>query len=462
LPENDSLAFVTTYPIVKIETSPSGSCAVTIAAMTTTSPTPTSVQPATPTSTSVRIASIDVFRGLVMFLMLFQMVRLPVVAEKMIEEGRWPGFWKVVAFHTEHVEWEGGSLHDMIQPGFSFLVGAALAFSMVSRRKRGQSWWRMLFHVILRSIALVLLGVALRNLKTDSFVFRFEDTLCQIGLGYLLLFLIASLPKPAYWIAFVSIVVGWWIVFVSYPSPPADFDYASVGVAEDWPYHKEGLASHWNKNSNVATAFDQWFLNKFPRPTPYQFNEGGYATLNFVPTLATMILGLIAGTWLRDGYSLNQRHLRFILGIAVGLSVGWLLSVTGLCPIVKRIWTPSWVLWSGGWCLLLLYVFHLICDVWGWKAWSFPLTVIGSNSIAAYVMSFATVPFLRGRVQVWFQSAWKEVESPTDGSLWMKLSEAIGIPAGKNSADFFIGLVVFVLVWLILYWMHRQRLYIRL
>ena len=68
------------------------------------------------------------------------------------------------------------------------------------------------------------------------------------------------------------------------------------------------------------------------------------------------------------------------------LAVGWLLSATGLCPIVKRIWTPSWVLFSGGWCFLFLAAFRAVVDLRGWRAWARPLEVIGMNSIAAYLI----------------------------------------------------------------------------
>jgi len=300
----------------------------------------------------------------------------------------------------------------------------------------------MLFHAILRALALIALGVLLRNLKTDQINFRFEDTLCQIGLGYVFLFLIASLRPVWHWVAFSAILLGVWLAFVSYPVAAKDFDYASVGVPADWPYHQPGIAAHWNKNANIAAAFDRWFLNLFPRAEAFTANEGGYTTLNFIPTLATMILGLIAGRWLRDGYSLGERSWRFLAAILLGWGTAWLISYLGLCPIVKRLWTPTWVLWSGGWCLLFLYCFHLICDVAGWKAWAFPWTVIGANSIAAYVMSYATVPFFVDRLRHWFGFVWA--------------------PLDKNQANFLIGLTAFALVWLILFWMYRRRLYIRL
>jgi heparan-alpha-glucosaminide N-acetyltransferase len=396
---------------------------------------------AIPAVPKIRIASIDVYRGLVMFLMLFQVVKLHDLATQKLKTSPDSSVWQALHFHTEHVEWEGGSLHDMIQPGFSFLVGVALAFSVINRRNKGQSWLRMFLHAILRSVALVALGVLLRNLKTDKINFEFVDTLCQIGLGYTFLFVIGTLPKVWHYVLFGAIVIGWWIAFVYYPAPSTDFDYASVGVTTDWPHHKTGIAAHWNKNAHLASDFDRWFLNKFPRTKPYTGNVGGYCTLNFVPTLATMLLGLIAGSWLGPSLTLGSRTVRFLVAIILCLGVAWLVSYMGYCPIVKRIWTPSWVLWSGGISLAFLYVFHLICDVGGFKAWAFPLTVIGANSIAAYVMSFATVPFLRSRIDSWFGFLWKNSEI---------------------YAPHILGLIVLCVIWLILYWMHRRKIYLRL
>ena len=126
----------------------------------------------------------------------------------------------------------------------------------------------------------------------------FEDTLSQIGLGYVPLFLLGFTKQRWQWLALAVILVGYWGAFALY-EPPVNFDYQEVGVAADWPYHYSGLASHWNKNSNLAWGFDQWFLNLFPREKPFTHNGGGYATLSFIPTLGTMILGLIAGGWLR-------------------------------------------------------------------------------------------------------------------------------------------------------------------
>ena len=119
-----------------------------------------------------RILSIDAFRGFVMFLMLAEAMHLMNVRRA------FPGnrFWEFVAFNTTHVPWQGCSLHDLIQPAFSFLVGAAMAFSIVSRTSRGESWNRMLLHAMWRSVALIFLGIFLRSLNSRQTYWTFEDT----------------------------------------------------------------------------------------------------------------------------------------------------------------------------------------------------------------------------------------------------------------------------------------------
>src|SRR6476646_3791124 len=135
---------------------------------------------------SSRVLSIDVYRGLVMVLMLAEAMRLWTLHDAFPASR----FWAVVGFNTEHVEWQGCSLHDLIQPAFSFLVGAALPFSIASRRRKGQSFGVMVAHAAWRAVLLIFLGIFLRSLHSNQTYFTFEDTLTQIGLGYVFLFLL--------------------------------------------------------------------------------------------------------------------------------------------------------------------------------------------------------------------------------------------------------------------------------
>jgi predicted acyltransferase len=125
-----------------------------------------------------------------MLLMMAEVVQLSRVAQAL------PGsaFWRFLAYHQTHVEWAGCSLHDTIQPGFSFLVGVALPYSIAARIARGGTFRAMFPHALWRSLLLVALGVFLRSMHAPQTYYTFEDTLSQIGLGYPILFLLAYRP----------------------------------------------------------------------------------------------------------------------------------------------------------------------------------------------------------------------------------------------------------------------------
>src|SRR6476659_8887665 len=252
---------------------------------------------------TARLVSMDAFRGTVMTLMLAEQMRLPEVARSFPNNP----IWNVIAYNTQHVEWQGCSLHDLIQPAFSFLVGVALPFSIARRKIKGQTFGPMLGHAVRRALLLVFLGIFLRSLRSPQTYFTFEDTLTQIGLGYVFLFLLAITRPRTQLLTLVLILLGFWAAFALYPAPGPQFDYAKVGVPPNWSHNHTGFLSHWNKNSNLAWAFDIWFLNLFPREQPFVFNEGGWSTLSFIPTLGTMILGLLTGEWLKGNKSRPEK-----------------------------------------------------------------------------------------------------------------------------------------------------------
>jgi heparan-alpha-glucosaminide N-acetyltransferase len=386
-----------------------------------------------------RLASIDAYRGFVMFLMMAEVLHLKAVAKAL----KTNDVWNLLSHHQEHVEWIGCTLHDLIQPSFSFLVGVALPFSIASRIARGQSWPWMTLHALWRALVLVALGIFLRSIGQKQTNFTFEDTLTQIGLGYGFLFVLGLRPARDQWIAFALIVIGYWAAFALTPLPGSDFEFAEVGVPEDWPHLMTGFAAHWNKNSNLAWSFDRWFLNLFPRSKPFAFNAGGYATLSFIPTLGTMILGLIAGGVLRGERSGPGKVAWLAAAGLVGLAAGAAIGVSGLCPVVKRIWTPSWVLYSGGWCFLMLATSYLATDLSGWKGWALPLIVIGMNSIAAYCMSGLLKRFIAENLLVHLGRAPFQVLGPAYEPLLQ-------------------GAAVLLVLWLILAWMYRRGVFLRI
>ena len=386
-----------------------------------------------------RVLSIDVFRGFVMFLMLAEAMQLWTLHDAFPTSR----LWALVAFNTTHVPWQGCSLHDLIQPAFSFLAGASLPFSIASRRGKGDSLGKMLGHAIQRSVILMLLGIFLRSMHSHQTYWTFEDTLTQIGLGYTFLFLLAFAPLRVQGVVFAIILVGFWGAFALYPLPPAGFDYPSVGVPADWPHLYSGFLAHFNKNSNLSWAFDVWFLNLFPREQPFRFNEGGWSTLSFIPTLATMMLGTWSGLWLKTSRPLKEK-LNGLLVAGVALTLGGLtLQWLHICPIVKRIWTSSYTLYSGGLVVLMLAGFYALVEVKGWKRWAFPLLVIGANSIAIYVMSWTMEHFITE-------------------SLRIHLGRAPFLVLGAPFEPVLRGAAVLLVFWGILYWMYRRKIFLRI
>ena len=161
-----------------------------------------------------RNVAIDAYRGFVMLLMMAEVLRFSEVAKSF--PGNW--FWKILSYNQSHVPWAGCSLHDTIQPGFSFLVGVALPYSIASRLAKGKSFGNQLGHAIWRALVLIVLGFFLRSLHQPQTYFTFEDTLTQIGLGYVFLFLLGFVVKEKWlWVALGIILFGYWLAWALYP-----------------------------------------------------------------------------------------------------------------------------------------------------------------------------------------------------------------------------------------------------
>jgi heparan-alpha-glucosaminide N-acetyltransferase len=386
-----------------------------------------------------RNVAVDAYRGLVMVLMMAEVMRFGHVAHS------FPGnpIWQFLGYNQSHVEWSGMSLHDTIQPGFTFLVGVALPYSITSRRRKGQSFRHMLAHTIWRSFLLIALGIFLRSTSSPMTNFTFEDTLTQIGLGYTFAFLLAYVRPRWQWISLGCILFFYWLAWALYPAPGPNFNWAAVGVPPAWHSHLyTGFAAHWNKNSNLGQAFDLWFLNLFPRPSRFLYNSGGYLTLSFIPTLGTMLLGLFAGQWYRQ-FAPRIPLRRFLVAAVLLIAAGLLLQFTGICPIVKRIWTPSWTLFSGGVCFLFLAAFAWLVDMRNHRRIVFPLVVVGMNSITAYVIAHLFEDF---------------VESSFRINLGMGVLNIFGAAV----EPVVIGALTLAVYWVFLYWMYQRKLFLKI
>jgi heparan-alpha-glucosaminide N-acetyltransferase len=382
-----------------------------------------------------RVASIDAYRGAVILLMMTDVLAFADIARAL------PGHpvLDFLAYHLSHVPWAGCSLWDLIQPSFSFLVGVSLPFSLSRRMQAGQPRSYLTLHAAGRAFILILLGVILRRIdslvsqledvRTTDIRLTFEDTLTQIGFGYFFLYLLALHSRWTQWTALAVILVGYWLAFALYPLPDAAFDWQGAVADRNWPFNLTGFAAHWNKNTNFASQFDTRVLH-------LRANPEGYATLNFIPTLGTMILGLLCGGILKTERS-SAAKLRWLVVCGLACSAaGIALHVAGVSPIVKRIWTPSWVLFSGACCLLILAGFYLTMDVWHKIGWARCLIIVGMNSLAGYLIAWV-----------------------------VDLAESLSFPSVSPDtvyAQLLLGAAIICAEWLILWWMWRRKVFFRL
>lgn len=374
-----------------------------------------------------RLVSLDVYRGLVMFFLAASGFGIAAAAKKAGGDAA-PEWLQTLAFHNSHPEWVsqfhmiGFSLWDMIQPSFMFIVGVSMPWSYAKRESLGHSWTKRASHAWGRAILLVLLGVFLQSLGKKETNWLFTNVLSQIGLGYGLLFFVVGKRFWVQAVLAVLVLAGTWLFFV--------LD----------PVQSTGLFAHFEKGTNVFESFDRWFLNLFPRSKPWESHPGGYATLNFVPSFVTMLFGVMCGQLLRCR-SLGDwsKVFRLVAAGAVCLALGVAAGET-VCPIVKRIWTPSWVLFSGAYCIWLLAFLYVVVDIVGLKKWAFPFIVVGLNPITAYFMSMTIRRWTGAQLKTHLPDEW--------------FAGAAG-PVVQSC-------LVMLVFWLILWAMYRNRVFIRI
>ncbi|HUR57172.1 MAG TPA: hypothetical protein VM029_05655 [Opitutaceae bacterium] len=406
---------------------------------------PVASTPATSAAAPQRLQSLDAYRGLIMVALAFNGFGLAATARNHLRTDPDSGIWKAVHHQFEHVEWVGGGFWDLIQPSFMFMVGVAMAYSYLKRQAAGQSWGRMFGHAVTRAFILIFLGIFLISNGRDSTVWMLTNVLTQIGLGYPFLFLLWGRSPRVHAIAAAAILLGAWALYAFYPTPGIDpvRGAPEVGITAAWAQaNLNGIAPAWQKNVGVGQAIDVWVLNLLPRREPFVFNPGGYHAINFLASLATMLFGLMVGELLRSGRTSSRKFQLLVAAGVAGIVAGLVWSALGT-PIVKRIWTPSWALYSTGWCCLILAALYAIIDLRGWRAWSFPLLVVGMNSIAIYCM---------GQV----------MRGPTSDMLRTHLGRDAFNVFGTANAPFVQATLVGTVFWLICYWMYRRKIFLRI
>ncbi len=395
---------------------------------------------------SARLHSLDAYRGLIMISLAFVGFGLAKTAANHLEATPDSAVWQTVEHQAEHAEWRGGGYWDMIQPSFMFMVGVSLAYSYGRRAERGESYRRMLGHALSRSLILILLGVFLSSNWSKQTSWTFMNVLSQIGLGYTFLFLLWNRPRWVQATALGGLLLGTYLLYVLWPGTgiPLSTGNEAVGVSAEWAQtNLKHISPAWHKNANAGHFIDVWFLNLWPQSEPFRFNRGGYQTINFIPSLATMLIGLMCGELLRTSLlGIKKLGLIAAAGMA-GIALGMLLDASGVCPSVKRIWTPAWALYSSGICCLILAGLYGVVDVLGFRAWTWPLMIVGVNSIAVYMMSQLLKPWMARTLETHFGSrvfTWA-------GPLWE-----------PTVAACLVGLCFWIVCW----WMYRQKIFVRI
>ena len=394
--------------------------------------------PPPPAEASPRLGSLDAYRGFVMICLAANGFGIAETAKAFPDSA----LWQWLGFQFDHVPWVGCAFWDLIQPSFMFMVGVSLPYSYAKRQKSGDSYARLVSHAVVRSIVLILLGIFLSSGGKKITDFTFVNVLTQIGLGYTFLFLLWNRSRAVQLGTAAGILAGYWAWFAFTPVVGADFDFAKVALPLDWTY-LTGFAAHWQKCANPAATFDVWFLNQLPRTEAFVANKGGYQTLNFLPSLVTMLFGLMTGQFIRDSTNRVRTLRTLVVSGALLLAIGWACDLLGICPLVKRIWTPSWTLYSTGLTLLMLSAFYGVIDVAGWRGWAFPLTVAGMNSIALYVMS-------------------QLLKNWTAETLQRHLGQELFKILGDPSVPLVKANLVLLVFWLFVWWLYRQRIFFRI
>ncbi|HEX2091997.1 MAG TPA: heparan-alpha-glucosaminide N-acetyltransferase domain-containing protein [Longimicrobiaceae bacterium] len=383
-------------------------------------PTPAAAAPSLAEPSPARILSLDVFRGIT-------------IAGMLLVNN--PGSWSHIYDPLEHARWHGWTPTDLIFPFFLFIVGVAMSFSFAAQEQKGATRREILRRVVKRSMILVLLGLILAAFPfytLDLATLRIPGVLQRIGVAFLLASAVVLFTGPRGQAATAALLLlGYWAAMRLVPVP-------GYGVGSLEP--EANLAAYVDR-AVLGTAH-LWKSSKTWDP------EGILSTL---PAVATVLLGVFAGRWLRSGRPPGEKAAWMFVAGNAGLLLG--IVWNGAFPINKNLWTSSYVVFTAGMALHFLATCYWLVDVKGYRRWAFPFVLFGVNAIAAFFLSGIMTRILtlvkwtgpagevtlKGWVYDTFFTPWL---APTDASLAFA--------------------VCFVLFWTGVMWLfYRRRIFIK-
>ncbi len=352
-----------------------------------------------------RVFSVDFFRGFTMFMLVGGLEGL---FSKMDPARSGP----VVLFlqrQLSHVPWEGLHFWDLIQPFFMFIVGVAMPFSLSRRWAKGDSWRKTFRHVLVRCFFLLAIGWAISSSPTNS---NFNNVLAQLAVTYLVAFLLMRAP------------VGWQLL--------ASFALILVSdlLYRFWPV--EGFNQPFVAGHNFGSWTDMALTGSL--------EHGNWVPFNAVSTSAHTIWGVLAGGLLAGDWA-PKRKILTLTGLGMlGVLVGY--SMHPFIPIIKHICTSSFIIVSGGWCLIALAASLVLTDVLRLRKVPMFFAVFGMNPLFMYLMGSR------------FRNFFSQLVNPY---LYRILA---GI--GEGSITVISTLLVALMLWYTGYFLYRHKVFIRL
>ena len=318
-----------------------------------------------------------------------------------------------------HMPWHGFRFEDLIFPLFLFIAGISFPFSYSKRIANKESRYSIYKHVIMRGFILVFLGILFNNgirFSLDSM--RYGSVLGRIGLAWMFAAIIFMNTKLSFRIIWLfGLLTGYWLLLSFFPYDPASADI-------------------YSKDANLASYIDRLIM---PGKL-YLGNHDPEGLFSTIPAIGTALLGMFTGEFMLSEY-MDKKPLRKVLMLVTAsvilIIIGKVWNI--FFPINKNLWTSSFVCFAGGISLFLFAVFYLIIDVWKQKKWAFFFMIIGMNPITIYltarVVNFDSAnKFLFGGFMDLFPESWAQLIS------------GIGITA--------IG-------WFFLYFLYRQRIFLK-
>jgi len=304
----------------------------------------------------VRFLSLDVFRGSTIAMMI------------LVNN---PGDESTTYAPLQHAAWSGWTLTDLVFPFFLFIVGVAMTFSFSSRLRRGESRRELRRHVLWRGFVLIALGLFLNGFPNHYHLanFRVYGVLQRIALCYVISAILWLYFDCRVWgISALGCLGGYWVVMRFIPVP-------GCGV----PGHAIPLL---DPVRNLAAWLDRRILMGHL----YDATSDPEGLLSTIPAVATSLLGMMTGEWLRSARSPRAKVLGLGLFGVAGILAGELCDLW--FPINKKLWTSSYVIFTAGCALLCLAICYWVLDVRQWRRyWTFPFLAFGTNAIAAYIFS---------------------------------------------------------------------------